>query len=381
MARPRLYVLLFVIFCGLICFWHLRLPIVQWMFNQIVFAIEDVGSIRAYIDKNRSFYLTEAEARIDVAEKVRARSRKELAVYRDRAAKFIWKGSMPLERKPDDIEILQISGKLKEIDSLRRARHLTIKMKYAAIVRPLFLETSVKSKSCLILYHQDHNAIYLGERGWYADFLAAGCDVIAVPLPLTLGQKSILAQVKGRNLVVTSHDELAELESAKFSPLTYFLEPSLVSLNLALSEKNYRKIVAVGLSGGGWVAVIAGALDPRFTHIYPVAGTLPLYLRHPGGRNQGDWEAHGSGIYKIVNYFEFYLLGVLEQKRRAIHIYNRFDNCCYNGVLTAAFAPQIEGIARRWKLGTLKFRIDETANVHTISKESISFILKDIFEH
>ncbi len=100
-----------------------------------------------------------------------------------------------------------------------------------------------------------------------------------------------------------------------------------------------------------------------------------------GGRNRGDWEAHSSGIYKEINYFELYLLGVLERNRRAIHIYNRFDNCCYNGVLTSAFSAQLEGIARRWQLGKLKFRIDEKAHGHVISSESIHFILKDIFDH
>ena len=381
MSHLRAYTSLIIVIGVLIGLWNWRHPIFQWGVNQIVFGLENVGGIQAYIEKNRPYYLTEAEARIDVADKVRATSKLELAAYRRRAINYIWKGAAPFERKPDKIDILPIQGKLKEIGSLRSARHLTIQMKYGVNVRPLFLETSAPPQSCLIMYHQDHNANYLGERGWYAKFLSAGCDVIAVPLPLTLGAAPILADIGGRKVSVKNHDELAGLESSDFSPLAYFLELSIISLNLALSENKYRKVAAVGLSGGGWVAVVAGALDKRFTNLYPVAGGLPLYLRRPGGRNRGDWEQHNAAFYRAVNYFELYLLGVLERDRRAIHIYNRFDNCCFNGVLTTAFAAQIEGIAKRWQLGKLKFWIDEKAHGHVISKESILFILKDIFDH
>ena len=380
-SHLRAYTLL-IIFAGvLIGMWNWRHPILQWGLNQIVFGLENVGGIQAYIDKNRPYYLTEAEARIDVTDKIRAKSKSELAAFRRRAISHIWKSTTPFERMPKNIEILPLQGKLMELGSLRRARHLTVQMKHGAVVRPLFLESSAPPKSCLIVYHQDHNASYLGERGWYSKFLSAGCDVIAVPLPLTQGAAPISAEIEGLKVLVESHDELAVLESANFSPLTYFIEPSIISLNLALSENKYRKVAAVGLSGGGWVAAIAGALDKRFTNLYPVAGSLPLYLRRPGGRNRGDWEAHSSDIYKEINYFELYLLGVLEKNRRAIHIYNRFDNCCYSGVLTTAFSAQLEGIARRWQLGKLKFRIDEEAHAHVISDASILFILKDIFDH
>ena len=136
----------------------------------------------------------------------------------------------------------------------------------------------------------------------------------------------------------------------------------------------------MGLSGGGWAATVVSALDERITHAYPVAGALPLFLQPPGSRNRGDWEYHAPAFYAVSNYFELYLLGVSEPHRRAIHIFNRADNCCFNGVLTAGFSAQVVGIAKRWKLGTIRFHTDETGTVHTITPAALDLILRDFLK-
>ena len=89
------------------------------------------------------------------------------------------------------------------------------------------------------------------------------------------------------------------------SPLKFFLEPVAISLN-ALSER-YKEIHMVGLSGGGWTTTLYAAVDPRIRYSFPVAGTIPLYLRTGG--SVGDKEQYLEEFYRLAGYPDLYLLG------------------------------------------------------------------------
>jgi hypothetical protein len=62
----------------------------------------------------------------------------------------------------------------------------------------------------------------------------------------------------------------------------------------------------IGLSGGGWTTTLYAAIDPRVRLSFPVAGTLPEYLRvgRPGAREQ-----FYPDLYKIANYLDLYVMG------------------------------------------------------------------------
>jgi hypothetical protein len=367
---------------ALACGWIWRADIAQWSVNRLVGLLDGIGGVQPYIDANRTDYLTEQEARIDVAGTVRAASAEQLRDRRAAAVRYIWKGPFPADRLPDSVESVTDRAAEKGLKSFRRARRLVVRMEHGIVVAPLLIETNQPKSAaaadrCLVVYHQDHHAAFLGEREWFARFLGAGCDVIAVPLPLTVDSPAVDVSVDGTNRRIADHNDFELLRSASFSPLTYFVEPSVAALNFALAERSYRRIAAVGLSGGGWLAVVVAALDSRFTHAYPVAGSLPRYLMTAGGRNVGDWEYRENGLYEAANFFELYLLGVLEPSRRAIHIYNRRDTCCFKGVLTAGFSAQLEGIARRWGMGKLRFHIDDSVASHIISTPALDLILDD----
>ncbi|MFP6713178.1 MAG: hypothetical protein VB913_15945 [Rhodospirillales bacterium] len=310
--------------------------------NKIVSVLENTGVIRDYIDGNRSHYLTEAEANIDVANFVRANSISDLLKIRNQAVNHIWKGLPPEKRLPDTVVDRTSDPRFKKLGEVKRVRELSVKMEHGLTVNVLLFETHTPKNSCLILYHQDHNAIFLGEVGWYQKFLAAGCDVLSVPLPLTLDAGPITVKVAGRDLEIKYHDDFKHLDNPQFLPLKFFLAPPTAALNFILKENQYDRIASVGLSGGGWLAAVLAALDNRITHAYPVAGSLPRYLSK-NNRNRGDWEYSTPEFYKIANYFELYLLSAMEPNRRAVHIYNRRDNCCFNGILTAGFRLSLWG--------------------------------------
>jgi hypothetical protein len=372
-------VVVFFVLC-LSAIWVWKAPILQWSLNQTVRALDNVGTIQTYIEENRRFHLTEAEARIDVAGEIRAGDPAQLAQLRARANAFVWKGRPPADGATNSARDLSADPRVSQIREARSAQALTIGMRHGIEVQVLYLRAAAPSRNCLFLYHQDHQAVFLGERDFYARMLAAGCDVIAIPMPLTVGAAPVTVQVDGESRTIAEHADFAALETDAFSPMAYFLQPSVMSLNHALSVRGYDRIAAVGLSGGGWTATVLAALDNRVTHVYPVAGSLPLYLMGITRRNRGDWEQRYPAFYKTSNYFELYLLGVLEPHRRAVHIYNRNDNCCYNAVLTAGFSAQVEGIAKRWDLGSIRFRIDEVSPNHNISADAMEFIVSDVLE-
>src|SRR5882724_11589473 len=67
----------------------------------------------------------------------------------------------------------------------------------------------------------------------------------------------------------------------------FFVEPIAAALNCLLADGGYRSVYMVGLSGGGWTTTLYAAIDPRVRRSYPVAGSLPQYLRKEGPRRLG----------------------------------------------------------------------------------------------
>ncbi len=377
--RKVLFVLAITALAGVVTVWLNRSPILQWGVNTLVMLLEDVGGVQQYVESQRIYYLTEDEARIDVRAHLRTVEPTELHRIRQDVIDHVWNDAPPWQQMPADISDFQ-HPRMDRMPTVAQARQFRIDMPHDAALNTIFLQTLAPEPAdgpCLYAYHQGHDGQTLGERGEYEEFLKSGCDVLSIPMPLLPGQPKIVVQDGGVDRVIDTHDGLAFLQTADFSPIQYFLTPTIVSLNAALAQKSYTRIAAVGLSGGAWTATVLAAVDPRISHLYAVAGTLPTFQRAPGSRNRGDWEYNNPAFYAHVNYFELYLLGVLEPRRRAFHIYNRYDPCCFNAALTAGFSAQIEGIAERAGLGHLEFYTDETGNLHAIMDHSLKLMIRD----
>ena len=113
--------------------------------------------------------------------------------------------------------------------------------------------------------------------------------------------------------------------SSSGSPLKFFLEPVAISLN-ALKER-YKEVHMAGLSGGGWITTLYAAVDPSIRYSFPVAGTIPLYLRTGG--SVGDKEQYLDEFYRLAGYPDLYLLGAYGPGRKQVQILNRRDDCCF----------------------------------------------------
>jgi hypothetical protein len=188
-----------------------------------------------------------------------------------------------------------------------------------------------------------------------------------------------------------SHDELFKRQMTG-SPMKFFLEPAALSLNYLKTRSRadrfpkYRSFHMTGLSGGGWTTTVYAAIDPTIRCSFPIAGTIPLFLRTGG--SVGDREQIDPAFYRLAGYPDLYVLGAYGRGRKQVQILNRRDDCCFGEAQHDAktAGPSYEAALREYarrvsstldQLGRGSFRleIDEAAPSHMISHHAIEDIL------
>ena len=131
----------------------------------------------------------------------------------------------------------------------------------------------------------------------------------------------------------TGHANIFNISVTSGSPMKFFLEPVAVCLNYLktqYSTDNFPRCKAfhmVGLSGGGWTTTVYAAINPTIQFSFPVAGTIPLYLRSDG--SVGGGEQTLRAFYRIAGYPDLYVLGSYGSGRKQVQVLNRRDNCCF----------------------------------------------------
>ncbi|WP_327588911.1 hypothetical protein OHA25_19185 [Nonomuraea sp. NBC_00507] len=179
--------------------------------------------------------------------------------------------------------------------------------------------------------------------------------------------------------------------------MKYFLEPVAVCLNYLKSKyivhgfPRYSEYDMIGLSGGGWTTTVYSAIDSRIRSSFPIAGSIPLYLRGNGAAT-GDREQTYSDFYKISGYLDLYILGSAGSGRKQVQILNRRDNCCFGADQHDAtragstydqsvrdYESRVQKtVAALGFADAFRLHIDETAPSHTISRHAIKIILCEL---
>jgi hypothetical protein len=176
------------------------------------------------------------------------------------------------------------------------------------------------------------------------------------------------------------------------SPMKYFLEPTALGLNYLERRSRsdhfpkYRAFHMTGLSGGGWTTTIYAAIDTRIRCSFPVAGTIPLYLRTGG--SVGDREQFEPSFYRIAGYPDLYILGGHGRGRKQVQILVRRDDCCFgeaqhdskaSGVAYAEamreYETRVRTALKEIGHGSFRLEIDDTAPSHMISHHAIQNVL------
>ncbi len=181
------------------------------------------------------------------------------------------------------------------------------------------------------------------------------------------------------------HGKMFDLPVSAGSALKFFLEPVAISLN-ALKPR-YKEIHMAGLSGGGWTTTLYAAIDPAIRTSYPVAGSIPLYLRIGG--SVGDLEQYLDEFYRFAGYPDLYVLGAMGPGRKQVQILNRRDDCCFGEAqhdarrIGTAYEPAYRVYERTVQqalgsLGQFRLVIDEAAPRHMISAEAVRVMLAEL---
>ncbi len=188
------------------------------------------------------------------------------------------------------------------------------------------------------------------------------------------------------------HDALMRSAVREGSPMKYFLDPIAVCLNhlrmrsQAGNFPKYRSFHMTGLSGGGWTTTVYAAVDTAIRRSFPVAGSIPLYLRQGG--SVGDLEQFEPSFYSIAGYPDLYLLGAHGRGRQQVQILVRRDDCCFgqaqHSEKTAGldyeqsmreYEGRVQQALRRTGQGSFQVVIDEVAPSHMISHHAIENVI------
>jgi hypothetical protein len=315
---------------------------------------------------------------------------------RDLLIDFIWEGSgWPNRKTIDSIEenvfYPQYESLYTPEGNLKQINRYTIKLPFDFISSILhFIPENGNGK--LFIYHSGHGYGY----GWEDKFvnnegvnpgfvipalLKEGYAVLAIAMPLnwnnfpqdTIPGVGIVDWGQGQS---KGHDQMFQYLPKPFS---YFIEPIVVVLNYINENYSYIEKNMIGLSGGGWTTTLYAALDTTIRFSFPIAGSVPLYLRI-GFEGLGDSEQGWSynGLYGRANYKELYLMGSYGIGRGQLQILNRYDQCCFRG--NTRQIQWVDPLRKRLDFlgdkGVFNFYLDESHNKHKISPVALKEVFK-----
>jgi hypothetical protein len=326
---------------------------------------------------------------VDVASFIHVTNSTQVAAVRNRLIAYLWKqNGWPATNMPASVLTVPTPGWVSGLGStnIDHVDRMDILMDYG-LHSIVYHIRAAQSSNRLLLYHYGHGGgIGYGEDGWQETMrqsLDAGYDVMVFWMPL-LGENSTVAQnVPGYGAAavpLVDHNRMAVvLENAKGSFIRFFVEPVVVAINYAKARYNYADVNMVGLSGGGWTTHLCAAIDPRIEYSFPVAGSLPLYLRVgpcPNG-SVGDAEQEWAPLYQdIASWLDIYILGGTGEGRQQIHILNQFDTCCFWGIGYQTYEAVVSNVVASIGPGLYRVYSDSTQpGDHQISPTALESVI------
>jgi hypothetical protein len=234
-----------------------------------------------------------------------------------------------------------------------------------------------QSNEKLILYHQGHGGDFILGKNTIQFFLDRNFTVLASTMPLVGMNNQPVVEIDGLGkMKLISHDQLSLLETNNFNPMKLFLDPIRINLNFLDKEYDFKQYSMIGISGGGWTAVVYSAIDERISDSFSVAGSMPFYLR-VNDRDIGDYEQTNIDLYEVTNYLELYVLSAYGEKKH-IQIFNKNDPCCFSGNGYETYEFVIKDKISQLGKGNFQIFIDDTHNEHKISDTALEYIAKNI---
>jgi pimeloyl-ACP methyl ester carboxylesterase len=307
----------------------------------------------------------------------------DITTKRQALIHFIWgEAGFPSGKLPSEVQD-NVTSPIPNLNNLERVTNLKIEMDGELEGLAHHFIPSNKNNRLVVVHLGHYCTFYDGPGSGQTDrgiqktinrLLSEGFSVLAVYMP-HLRPDDCTSQ----------HDQMFRMATTG-SPMKFFLEPVAVSLNYLERHEHYQEFSMVGLSGGGWTTTIYAAIDPRITASFPVAGTIPLYLRYESYPH--DKEQYLPGFYKIAGYPDLYALGSYGPGRKRIQILIRNDDCCFSenqynetqagmSFETAVrdYETKVRTVLETLDSGSFRVYFDETAPIHMISDHVIENVI------
>jgi len=315
---------------------------------------------------------------VDPSSLITIHNKEDVIQKRNSLINYIWKGQyFPTQTLPTKIEREINESQFADLTNISHIDKITISMKYD-VNSYSYLIVGKNDNQKLVIYHHGHDGDFMLGKNTIQNLLNEGYSVLAFSMPLIgmNNQPEIDIPNIGK-LKLTSHYYFWFLESNDFSPIQYFLDPIVISLNYVEKQYQFDSINMIGISGGGWTTVIYSALDERVSQSYSIAGSLPIFLRS-NQNDIGDYEQILPELYNIANYLDLYIMSSYGDNRKFVQIFNKFDPCCFSGERAKIYSDEIQSTLSKLGKGEFEIHIDDTHKNHKISNHALEIILNDM---
>lgn len=315
----------------------------------------------------------------DVSSLIKIQDEEDIREKKQILIQFIWKEEkLDIEKIVDMIEKNISDIRYEEMTNLQRIDKFSIKMEHD-VNTIAYLFSPKTSNNNLIIYHQGHGGDFVIGKNTIEFFLDKGYTVLAFSMPLYgMNNQPIIDLPNFGKIKLEVHNQFHLLDNNEFTSIKYFMEQILVSLNYIEKEYDFDSYSMVGVSGGGWSAIIYSAIDDRIDNNFSVTGMYPEYLQqlyHPA-----DYERINSQLYQKVSALEFFVMSGYGENRTAMQIFNKFDP----GGRCGEYYKTYEGVIKEkiGELGKGEFitYLDDTHNEHKISNHALEIIFNQLEE-
>jgi hypothetical protein len=313
-------------------------------------------------------------ASVRVEELIHVRQESDVPRLRGALIHQVWGTEGFPDRLPDRIEEGHEDERFAGLP-VRRIDRLTVEMAHGVDSVVYRFHPVGAPNGVAVLYHEGHGGDFLNGKATIAGLLDRGYTVFALSMPLFgLNSQPTIEMPSWGPLKLTKHHQLFFLDR----PLSFFLEPVVRVANQIESEGSFERIYMTGISGGGWTTTVAAAIDPRIRKSYPVAGSLPIFLRSGSRPDWGDFEETYKPFFSLANYLDLYVMGSSGAGRRQLQVLNRYDPCCFTGILYRLYETQVQRAVEAIGDGAFAVFSDDSHMRHEISPVALERILADM---